>query len=127
MWMEVRIYSVKAKSQAGNIWVNKKVKAAKYYSKDFAENSAEVLGSRREHCWSYIVSVFENKTKNLEVQRSVQLEHSSHIVKIGVEATCQHFNPSRIVKGTTELAGTLWTMPQEPWHPGKGAKPDRII
>ena len=28
---------------------------------------------------------------------------------------------------TTELAGPLGTIPQEPWHPGKGAKPHHII
>ena len=42
--------------------------------------------SRREHCGSYIVSVFENIPQNLLVQGRVQLEHISHI-KIGVEAT----------------------------------------
>ena len=42
--------------------------------------------SRREHCGSYIVSVFKNIPKNLMVQERVQLEHISH-VKIGVEAT----------------------------------------
>ena len=42
--------------------------------------------SRRQHCGSYIVSVFENIPKNLLVQGRVQLEHISHI-KIGVEAT----------------------------------------
>ena len=31
---------------------------------------------------------FENTTKNLMVQGRVQLEHSSHIAKVGVEATC---------------------------------------
>ena len=27
----------------------------------------------------------------------------------------------------TEPVGPFGTMPQEPWHPGKGAKPDRVI
>ena len=31
------------------------------------ENSAEGLGPRRERCLSYVVSVFENKPKNLAV------------------------------------------------------------
>ena len=71
-----------------------KSKAARYSAKDLKnlrilpENSAEGLGSSREHCWSYVVSAFENTTKNLVVQGRVQLEHSSHIVKVGVEATC---------------------------------------
>ena len=73
---------------------NKKTKAERKSASDLEnlrillENSAEGLGSRREHCWSYIVSAFENTTKNLVVQGRVQLEHSSHIVKVGVEATC---------------------------------------
>ena len=48
---------------------------------------------RREHCWHYVESVFENTPKNLVVQGRVQLEHSSHIVKVGVNDTCLHFNP----------------------------------
>ena len=64
-------------------------------------------------------------TLNLVVQGRVQLEHSSHTVKVGVEAT--HFNPWRILKATAELAGPFGTMPQEPWYPEKGAKPDRVI
>ena len=50
------------------------------------ENSAEGFMSRREHCGSYIVYVFENIPKNLLVQGRVQLEHISHI-EIGVKAT----------------------------------------
>ena len=34
---------------------------------------------------------------------------------------------SRILKETTELGGPFGTMSQEPWHPEKGAKPDRVI
>ena len=63
----------------------------------------------------------------LVVQGRAQLEHSNHIVKVGVEATCWHFKPWRILKETTEPAGPFGTMPQEPWHPGKGAKLDRVI
>ena len=68
---------------------------------------------RREYFWCYIVSVFENVPKNLVVQGRVQLEHS-HIVNVGVEATCLHFNHWCILKGMTELAGPFGTMPQEP-------------
>ena len=57
------------------------------------ENSAEGFGSRRECCWYYVVFVFKNTPKNLVVQGRTQLEHSSHIVKVGVEATCLHFSP----------------------------------
>ena len=39
------------------------------------ENSAESLGPRREHCWSYVVSGFENTIKKFVVQGRVQLEH----------------------------------------------------
>ena len=75
-------------------WQHKKAKAARFSAWDLKnfhillENSAEDLGSKREHCWSYVVSAFENTTKNLVIQGRVQLEHSSHIVKVGVEATC---------------------------------------
>ena len=31
------------------------------------------------------------------------------------------------LKETIEPAGLFETMPQEPWHPGKGAKPDFVI
>ena len=51
------------------------------------ENSAEGLTPRRallELC----IMFFENTTKNLVVQGRVQLEHSSHMVKVSVEATC---------------------------------------
>ena len=56
------------------------------------ENSAKVIGWRREHCWGYI-SIYENTPKNLlqfylVLQGRMQLEHSSHIVKVGVKATC---------------------------------------
>ena len=65
-------------------WQYEKAKAARYSAKDLKnlcilpENSAEGLGCRREHCWSYIVSAFENKTTNLVVEGRVQLEDSSH-------------------------------------------------
>ena len=54
----------------------------------FYRKIQQSLGFRREHCRSYVVSAFENTTKNLVVQGRVQLEHSSHIVKVGVEAKC---------------------------------------
>ena len=59
----------------------------------------------------------------LVVQGRVQLEHSSHIVKVGVEVTCYHFKPWHILKETTKPVGQFGTMPQG-W---KGAKPDHII
>ena len=67
---------------SGNI---KKAKAARYSAMDLKnlhilpENSAEGLRSRREHCQSYVVSVFENVPKNLVIQGRVQLDHSSRI------------------------------------------------
>ena len=64
------------------------------------ENSTEGLGSRRKHCWGYIPA-YENTPKKLlhlppkschnfylMVQGKVQLEHSSHIVKVGAGAAC---------------------------------------
>ena len=32
-----------------------------------------------------------------------------------------------ILNETTETADPFGTMPQEPWHAGKGAEPDRVI
>ena len=63
----------------------------------------------------------------LVVQGKTQLEHSSHIINVGVEATCQHFKSWRILKEMTEPASPFGTMPLEPWHPRKDAKLDCII
>ena len=65
-------------------------------------------------------------TKNLVVQGRVQLEHSSHIVKIVAEVTCLHFNPWHMLK-ETKLVGPFGTMPQHSWHPWKCAKSDHVI
>ena len=35
-----------------------------------------------------VYSIAQNTPQNLVVQGRVQLEHSSHIVRVGVEATC---------------------------------------
>ena len=60
-------------------------KATRYSARDTQpETLAEDLGSRRECCWHYVVSAFENIPKNLVVQGRVQLEHSSHIVKVSI-------------------------------------------
>ena len=67
------------------------------------ENSAEGLRSRRDCCWSHAVSVFKNTPKNVVVQAKVQLEHSSHMVWVSVEATCLHVNPWYILKEMTKL------------------------
>ena len=74
-----------------------------------------------------LVSFFENTPKNLVVQGRVQLEHSSHIIKTGVEAKCLHFNPWHMLQETTEPANLFGTMPQKPWHLGIGAELDCII
>ena len=63
----------------------------------------------------------------LVVQGKAQLEHSSHIIKVVVEATCQHFKPWCILKEMTEPADPFGIMPQEPWHSEKGAKLDHVI
>ena len=137
MWMEVHLYHVKVESQAGNMSQRynnniKRPKPLRYSARDLKnlrillENSAEGLKSRRERCWRYVVSVFENTPKHLVVQGRMQLEHSSHIIKVSVKATCLHFNLWCILKETTEPAGPFGTMPQEPWYSGKGDKPDRI-
>ena len=51
-----------------------KAKAARYSNRDLKNlhillgNLTEGLGSRKEHCWSYVVYASENTTKNLVVQ-----------------------------------------------------------
>ena len=71
--MEVYIYSVKTKIQAGNIWVKdiittQKGPSQKKSAKDLKNlsilpgNSAEGLWSRRECYWGY-VSIYENTPK----------------------------------------------------------------
>ena len=87
----------------------------------FARKFSRGLGSTREGCWCYVVCLWE---PHLVVQRRVQLEHSSHIVKVGVEATCLHFNPWRKLKELNKPMGPFGTMQQEPWYPGIGTKPD---
>ena len=76
-------------------WQHNKAKAARYSARDLknlsylSENAAEGLRSTRQHCCSYIVSVFEITPKNLVIQGRAQLlHHSSHRVKVGVETTC---------------------------------------
>ena len=59
---------------------------------------------------------------HLVVQRRVRLEHSSHVSKVGVEATCLHFSPWCILKELNKPAGPFGTMQQEPWYPQIGAK-----
>ena len=95
--MGINIFSVKAKSQAGNTWVRDMMttqKGQSHSARDLESlhillgNSAEHPRSRREHWWSYIVSVFENTPKNWVVQGRAQLEHSSHKIMVGVKATC---------------------------------------
>ena len=92
-----------------------------------SQNSAEGFMSRREHCGSYIVSVFENIPKNLLVQGRVQLEHISHI-KIGVEATYIKTSTSDVYwRKQPNRQSQFGTMLQETWLPRKHAKPDRVI
>ena len=65
-------------------------KATRYSARDLKnvsilpETLAEDLGSRRQCSWYYIVSAFENIPQNLVVQGRVQLEHSSHMVKVSI-------------------------------------------
>ena len=75
--MEVHLYSVKAKSKTGNMWVkhtiqwqHKKAKAKRKSARDLknlhilSENSTDGLRSRRERCWGYI-SAHENTPEKL--------------------------------------------------------------
>ena len=63
----------------------------------------------------------------ISASRKGQLEHISHRVKASLEAKFQNFKHWPILKEMTKPAGPFGTMPQEPWHPEKGAKPDCII
>ena len=102
--MELHVYNVKARSQAGKIWVKdititQKGESWKNVARELSknvhilpENSVEGLESRGEWSWGYL-SVYENTIKRFEqiylaVQGRAQLEHSSHIVKVGVKTTC---------------------------------------
>ena len=94
--MEVHLYSVKAKSQAGNIWVKDIMTAARDHKNlhILPENSAgeSTAGvtylSIRIHQKVAASSSWKYLQLYLMVRRMVQLEHSSHIVKVDVEATC---------------------------------------
>ena len=71
---------------------------------DFAEKFSR--GSQGQERALLGLCIYQNTTEKLPhlhqkkllhfylvVQGRVQLEHSSHIVKVSVEATCQHSNP----------------------------------
>ena len=56
------------------------------------ENLAQDVGSRRKHCWVYTQNVAASSPWKLPqlylmVQGRAHLDHCSHIVKVGVEAT----------------------------------------
>ena len=61
MWMDLRIYSLKANSQAGNKWVYV-MTTQKGHLRILPENLTEGFGSKGEGWWNYI---FENKPKKL--------------------------------------------------------------
>ena len=94
--MEVHIYNVKAKSQAGNIWVKDIMTAAGDCKnlRILAENSAGESTAGVTHLSMRIYQkschIFPLKVSAtyLMVQGRAQLDHSSHIVKVGVKATC---------------------------------------
>ena len=100
------------------IWVknikniqHKKAKAARFlsilkiyafagkFSRGSQVQERALLELRNICLWEY--------TKNLVVQAWVQLEHSSLIVKVSVEATYLHFNPWHILKKTTKPVAHL--------------------
>ena len=73
--MEVHNLRVKHVIYESNILrQHKKAKATRYSARNLknlcisTENLAEGLRSTRERCWSYVVSVFKNTTKNLVAQ-----------------------------------------------------------
>ena len=84
MWMEVYIYSVKDKSQAGNIWIKDIMTAAKNRCWSYYQSMRIHLKS----CSIFPLNLWKYLQLYLMVQGRVQLEHSSHIVKVCVKATC---------------------------------------
>ena len=83
------IYTKRPKPKENQLWILG-ISARKFMH--FAGNSAECVRSRAESCWGY-GSIYKNTPKKLlqlylVVQGSMQMEHSSHIVKVGVKATC---------------------------------------
>ena len=91
------------------------------------ENSAEGLGPGESAAGvTYLSMRTHSKLQQLYivVQGRTQLEHSSFIVMVGVDAK---FKPWLILIETIVSAGPFETMSQEPWHPGKGTKPDSVI
>ena len=119
MWMKVTCTVLKLKVkqviyESKILWQHKKVKATRYLARDLKnlsillENSAEGLWSRRALLPLLSVCLCENTLTNLVVQRRVQLEHSSHIVKVGVDATCLHFSPRSILNEWTGRWAHFW-------------------
>ena len=88
MWMQLLIYSIKATSQAGNIWVKDIVKIYAFRWKI----QQKALGPEESTAGvAYLSMRIHPKvtaTFYLMVQGRAQLEHSSHAVKVGVDATC---------------------------------------
>ena len=96
MWMEVHIHSVKANSQAGNISVKDIMTAARDHKNLYIspENSAGESAAgvtyismtiHPKRCYIFPLKVFATL---LNGSRKGQLDLSSHIVKVGVKATC---------------------------------------
>ena len=93
------IHESKIRDKIHDTRQHKKAKSTRQSARDLQnlhilpETLVEGLKSRRGHYWNYVVSAFENTPKNLVVHGRAQLEYSSHIVKVGIEATSLHFNP----------------------------------
>ena len=64
---------------------------------------------RKRDSWGYR-SLYENtpeKLLHLPPKSCPNLEHISHIVKVGIKAVCQHFKPCLILKETTDFKAAM--------------------
>ena len=126
MWMELHINRVNAKGQAGNIWVKDIMTTARDH-KDLCilpENSTGQSTARV----TYLSMRIHPKNCHIVVRWRVQSEHSSHIVKVSVEATYMLTLQALIyIEGNTQTSGPIRNYATRKGKGGKGAKPYRII
>ena len=83
--MELHINRVNAKGQAGNIWVKDIMTTARDH-KDLCILPKNSTGQSAARV-TYLSMRIHPKSCHIVVRWRVQSEHSSHIVKVSVEAT----------------------------------------
>ena len=76
----------------------------------------------------------------MQIEVHIYLQMEVHVLKLWVKQSIykSRYNDNikepkpqdtqlRILKQITDPVGPFGTMPQKPWHPGKGTKPDYVI